>query len=58
MQEKSLAYCAVVNAAMGDLERICAESERLMARLSHLDQVVEALKPMIEGPSDRDGCSA
>lgn len=47
MKEQDLAYCAAMNAAMDDLDRIDQESERLKNRLYQLDAAVEALKPMI-----------
>jgi hypothetical protein len=47
MKEQILAYCAAMNSAMDDLDRICQESERLKSRMYQLDAAVEALKPLI-----------
>ena len=47
MKEQGLAYCAAMNSALVDLDRICQESERLKNRPHQLDEAIEALKPMI-----------
>lgn len=47
MKQQGLAYCAAMNVAMDDLDRICQESERLKDRQSQLDGVLEALKSLL-----------